>query len=143
MTSSSATLPVPRPPTVRSRPAATAGWTFVVTGIVHGLAALMPWPDSARPGVEAMGRSTFAIGGVSRSLSQLFNGFSFAMVPLLIAFGAVVLLLLRRGPLPRDIAWLGLAVSLALLLIAVALLPTPPIVTMSIASAAFIVSLRR
>ena len=126
----------------RRAPAQVAGWAFIVTGIGHGLATVMPWPDGARATAEAMERTFFSLGGISRSMDQLMSGFSFAMVPLFVAFGAAVLLLLRKGGLPREIAWLGLALSVSLLAIALLLLPTPPIVTMTIATCAFALSLR-
>lgn len=127
----------------RSRPAAVAGWTFVVAGIGHGFGSLMPWPKSARPGVDAMERTTVDVGGVSRSLAQLMNGFSVGMLLLLLSFGAIVLLLLRRGQLPRDIAWVGLALSVTMLAVSVVLLGPPSIGTMGIATVGFGLALRR
>ena len=79
----------------------------------------------------------------SHSIAELMQGFSVAMSLLLVAWGVSVLLTTRQGRTPdRAQVVLSLALSLALLVTAVLLLPAPPIVLMAVASGAFTVALR-
>jgi len=125
----------------RLRPTATltGAWAFVLTGVGHvAIATLAPQPDGTAAVVAQM-RTVHFSGGVTRDLSQLMTGFSLAMAVLLLAVGAVALLLVRRRVLARRdplLAVLG-TLSLVLLCISMAFFPAPPIATMVVAVVAF------
>ena len=69
----------------------------------------------------------------SHTVADLMQGFSVTMSLLLVAWGVSVLLMTRRGRTPeRAQLALMLALSLAVLVTAVLLLPAPPIVLMAI-----------
>jgi membrane glycosyltransferase len=119
------------------------GWAFVLTGAGHlTLSTLLPSTGDLATVERQMAQALFPMPP-SHSVADLMHGFSIAMSLLLIAWGVSVLLLTRRGrtPDPAQVG-LSLALSLALLVTAVLLLPAPPIVLMTVASVAFAVALR-
>ena len=129
-----------------SRRATTAaragGIAYVVTGVGHLIVASLLKSTGEVLAVERQMEATHFPMTPRHSMADLMQGFSVAMAILLIAAGVSVLLRTRRGG-TGDRAQLGvmLALSLALLVTAVLLLPAPPIVTMTFASIAFAVAL--
>jgi hypothetical protein len=127
----------------RARTAARIGaWTFVVTGVGHlTLASLLPSTGDLLTVERQMEQARFPMAP-SRSVGDLMQGFSVTMSVLLVAIGVSVLLATRHGrALEQSQAALMLLLSLGLLVIALVQLPAPPIVLMSVASAAFAVAL--
>jgi hypothetical protein len=125
------------------RTAARIGaWAFVVTGTGHvALASLLPAGDELLALQRQMDQVRFGMAP-SRSVGELMQGFSIAMSVLLVATGVSMLLMTRHGrKLERPQAVLALALSLGLLALAALRFPAPPIVLMSVATAAFTVSL--
>jgi phosphotransferase system glucose/maltose/N-acetylglucosamine-specific IIC component len=127
----------------RERMAArVGGWAFALTGAGHlTLASLMPATDDMLAVERQMEQARFPMTP-SHSVADLMQGFSLVMAVLLVACGVSVLLMTRHGrAAERAQVALMLALSLALLGIALLLLPAPPIVLMTVACAAFAVAL--
>ena len=117
-------------------------WAFVVTGTGHlTLATLLPSAGDLLAVERHMEQVRFPMVP-SHSVSDLMQGFSISMSVLLVAAGVSVLLATRHGrSAERSQVVLMLLLSLGLLMTAVLRLPAPPIVLMSVASAAFAVAL--
>ncbi|OJF11055.1 LIC_13387 family protein [Couchioplanes caeruleus] len=127
----------------RERTAArVGGWAFVLTGVGHvTLASLLTSTGDVLAVERQMQQARFPMTP-SHSVADLMQGFSVAMSILLVAVGASILLMTRRGRAAEQAQLaLMLALSLALLITALLLLPAPPIVLMTISSVAFAVAL--
>ncbi len=137
--------------TTRLTGTAVAAWALLVTGVGHTVlvvvSAVSETPRDQLDVRQAMVETTTRVAGLDRSLWQLFSGFSLVMALLLVGFGALNLLLVRRHPgvllESRAVLWLDLAVVLTALGIAVRLLPAPPIVLLGLAVVAVVVALSR
>ena len=118
------------------------GWAFVAVAVGHvTVATFMPSSGDALVVERQMHQATFPFPP-SHSYADLMKGFSLAMSILLIAWGVSVLLATRGGRTAESAqVALCFGVSLALLVTSVLLLPAPPIVAMSVASAAFATAL--
>lgn len=134
-------------PTVAYR---VGAWCWIVTGIGHlSVDALLsrasPSPEAARLNA-AMRESVFAIGGIRRTSLDVVNGISVAMGLALVLVGVLFLMVARvagSAEQTRGAAALGLVASLVFLAVAAVLLPLPPIVTFTVASASFAIALAR
>lgn len=134
-------------PTVAYR---VGAWCWIVTGIGHlSVDALLsrasPSPEAARLNA-AMRESVFAIGGIRRTSLDVVNGISIAMGLALVLVGVLFLMVARVASSAEQIrggAALGLVASLVFLAVAAVLLPLPPIVTFTVASASFAIALAR
>ena len=106
-----------------------------LTGAGHlTLASLLPSQGDLLVVERQMAQARFPMPP-SHSVADLMQGFSVTMSLLLVAWGVSVLLMTRQGRTPdRAQVGLSLALSLALLVTAVLLLPAPPIVLMTVAS---------
>lgn len=118
------------------------GWTFVTVAVGHlVLAELLPSTGATSVIRRQMQQARVPLPP-DHSYADLMQGFSLAMSVLLLAWGVSVLLTTRDERLPDATqVGLSLAVSLAMVAVAVALLPYPPIVLMSVASVAFTVAM--
>ena len=123
-------------------------WCWIVTGLAHliidaALSLAPASPDSARLNA-AMRAHAFAVGGIRRTTLDLFNGISITM-GLAIAVAGVLFLMIARFAetmeRARGAAAFGLVASLTSLAVAVVFLPIPPIVTFTVSSTSFGVSL--
>ncbi|MCY1013768.1 hypothetical protein OV079_51245 [Nannocystis pusilla] len=91
-----------------------------------------------------MRESVFAIGGIRRTSLDVVNGISVAMGLALVLVGVLFLMVARvagSAEQTRGAAALGLVASLVFLAVAAVLLPLPPIVTFTVASASFAIAL--
>ncbi|WP_432536188.1 LIC_13387 family protein [Kineococcus arenarius] len=143
----------PRPRVAASRSTATtvAGWSLVLTGSVHAISFVVGAVVEPPPGEHlvraSMRGTTVSLAGLDRSFWQLFNGFSLAMALLLIGFGAVNLLVVRRAPellhRTRALLWLDASVVLPLLVTSLLLFPPPPVLLLGLTAVAIGTALRR
>ncbi|SER56987.1 LIC_13387 family protein [Lentzea albida] len=116
-------------------------WAWIATGVGHlAIMAVMavgeadPAGDRAAAAAEEV---TFTLGGVHRSLYDVDLGINFVMSVALVFGGMACLLVAKVGPVPRALAGLGSGTSLVLLVVALVLLPSPPIVLFAVAALAF------
>lgn len=134
-----------------SRASALGAWTLVLTGVGHVVTVVISSSGATSPSGQvaqrAMARTQVAIAGSSRSLQQLFTGFSVTMALLLCGFGAINLYVLRCAPQlftrRRGLLALDLAVTGGGLVLALLLLPPPPVVLFTVAAGAFAVALTK
>jgi hypothetical protein len=120
-------------------------WSWVITGAGHLLLeaglALRPEDPAAARAIAAMREYSVEFAGVRRSLHDIDLGVSLVMATALIFGGAACLRVARFAPdlvtRSRSLSGPGLAASLVLLGLSLWLLPAPPIVLFSVASAAF------
>ncbi|MGW4720765.1 LIC_13387 family protein [Nocardia sp. NPDC004260] len=118
-------------------------WCWIITGIGHsaGDVYLRLRPSAEDKTFEAVLRNEpFELMGTQRSHYQLFMGFSLAMGIAMALVGVLFLMLARFAAEPgqaRQAGFVGLAASLGLLMLSVALEPPPPIVLFALASLAF------
>lgn len=129
--------------TVQTTATRIGGSALLLTGVGHlTVVGLLPSSTGDLLAVERQMEQVLFPMIPSHSLADLMEGFSVTMSLLLIAWGVSVLLMTRHGRTPeRAQLVLMLALSLALLVTAVRLLPAPPIVLMAVASAAFAAAL--
>jgi hypothetical protein len=117
-------------------------WVWIATGVGHlvltGVLFVFGRPDAARQrAVSAMEGVRVELGGVPRTLHELTQGVNVVMALAVVFGGLACLVVAKAGPVPRALAGLGLAASLVLLGVSVALLPSPPIVLFAVAALAF------
>ncbi|MFI6292786.1 hypothetical protein ACIBEJ_14445 [Nonomuraea sp. NPDC050790] len=123
----------------------TGAWCWIITGVGHtaGDLALRISSPAADRDLDALLRSRpFDLLGTSTSHYDLYMGFSLAMGLAIALVGLLFLMLERFTQDParlRSAGAVGLAASLGMLVLSVVLLPLPPIVFFTIASAAFAV----
>ncbi|MEV4491304.1 hypothetical protein AB0K04_14430 [Micromonospora coxensis] len=121
-------------------------WCWIITGLGHTATdiAMRLSPSDTDREFDAMLRDhPFALMGMQTSHYELFMGFSLAMGLAIALVGILFLMLERFASEPGQVrvaGTVGLATSLALLALSVALLPPPPIVLFTIAGVAFAVA---
>ncbi|MEU7902859.1 LIC_13387 family protein [Actinoplanes sp. NPDC049118] len=141
---------IPASPSARGRSCAIGAWSLLIAGVTHGVAvavgAATATPAAERATREAMAATHVDIGGLDRTLWQLFMGFSLSMALFIAGLGALNLLALRRAPHlfdTRAALWLNLAVVLPAFVLATLLFPPPPIALLGVACAGFGFALTR
>ncbi|MCX2949176.1 LIC_13387 family protein [Lentzea sp. NEAU-D7] len=115
-------------------------WAWIATGVGHlAIMGAMALGDGGPAGERAAAAKEveFALGGINRTLHEVDLGINFVMSIALVFGGLACLVAVKAGPVPRALAGLGFATSLALLAVAVLLLPSPPIVLFALAALAF------
>ncbi|MDX8051550.1 hypothetical protein SK571_19350 [Lentzea sp. BCCO 10_0798] len=114
-------------------------WAWIATGVGHlAIMGVMALGDGDPAGDRAAAKEVeFALGGIRRTLYEVDLGINFVMSIALVFGGLACLVAVKAGPVPRALAGLGFATSLALLAVAVLLLPSPPIVLFALAALAF------
>ncbi|MEV6614504.1 hypothetical protein AB0N31_11635 [Streptomyces sp. NPDC051051] len=133
------------------RPFAVGAYGFVFLGLGHlalsAASAAVTRPPQQREADTAMRESAYTLLGLERTVLDVFNGISIAMALFAIACGLLILAAVRHAPalVQRRTAFgrITLALSLAALATSALLLPPPPIVTLTVTSCAFALSLRR
>lgn len=145
------------PSTTQARPALrpfTTGAAIVLgVGLGHTAITAFTLDSGPKPGtataaaVDAMTRAVSPVGGLDRSLHELYVGFALVTGLAPAAFGALALVIARTAPevlgRSRGPALVGAAFCALALPVSVALLPLPPIVGFGIALPAFVVAARR
>lgn len=116
-------------------------WAWIATGVGHlslmGVMALGDADPAAARATAAAKDVEFALGGVQRTLYEVDLGINVVMSIALVFGGLACLVVAKAGPVPRALAALVSATSLALFAVSVVLLPSPPIVLFAVASLAF------
>lgn len=124
-------------------------WLWIITGIVHNTGDVLSrlFPSAAKAPVRAALRDLpFELLGMNSDYYKLTMGFSLAMGTSIALVGVLFLLIARLtagiAAQARPACFVGLAGSVALLAISVAVLQLPPpMVTFALASLAFAAAL--
>ncbi|HLL67827.1 MAG TPA: hypothetical protein VK453_19245 [Micromonosporaceae bacterium] len=127
------------------RPFRVGAWSWIITGVGHLMVvagvALRPEDPAGARAMAAMREYTVQFAGVRRSLGDIDLGMSLVMATALIFGGVACLRVARAAPdlvtASRSLSGPALAASLVVLGLSLSLLPAPPIVLFSVASAAF------
>lgn len=133
------------PGRVQSRATAVGAWCAITTGAVHLLGSFLPIPFDGEADARRAMRAATPDLGLRSNFELLFDAMSQVMSIMFIAFGVITLAvvgnaadLLARS---RSLRWFNLGVGLACLAAVAYARLLPPIITMSIAGAAFAVAL--
>jgi hypothetical protein len=118
-------------------------WSWIVCGAAHTILdiamRLSPTPaDEALD--DAMRAQPFELGGIERTTYELMQGISLAMGVAIVTVGVLLLFagrLAASAGRARTAILIGLVTSVVMLGLALALLPSPPIVLFTVASMAF------
>ncbi|MFD4432518.1 hypothetical protein [Nocardia sp. NPDC058497] len=119
-------------------------WCWIIAGLGHTVGdvvftRLMP-TDADKAFDDVLRNQPFELVGSQRNHYELFMGFSLIMGISVALVGVLFLMLARFAAEPRQTrqaGFVGLAASLGLLALNVALEPPPPIVLFTLASLAF------
>ncbi|MBC6446022.1 hypothetical protein GPZ80_02395 [Actinokineospora sp. HBU206404] len=131
---------------VLSRATAVGAWFVILTGAGHLLGSILPieLADGGEAAVQEAMRSTPMALGLDSNFKLLFDAMSQLMSVMFIAFGVITLAVARNAPelLAKSAAlrWFNVAVGLTSLAMVVYARLLPPMITMSIAAAAFAVA---
>ncbi|MDI6100312.1 hypothetical protein QLQ12_17030 [Actinoplanes sp. NEAU-A12] len=118
-------------------------WSWIVCGTGHSIldVAMRLSPSLEEERVDAVLRGqVMNLGGVSRTSYEVMQGISLAMGAAIVTVGVLLLYIGRLSSSTgrtRPAVLIGLVASVLMLGLAVALLPSPPIVLFSVATAAF------
>jgi MFS family permease len=124
-------------------------WSWIVCGVGHTVLdvamRLSPKPDEER--VDAALRAhVFELGGIQRTSYEVMQGISLAMGVAIVTVGVLLLFVGRlasSSDRTRPAILIGLVTSVVMLGLSVALLPSPPIVLLTVASVSFGIALLR
>lgn len=114
-------------------------WMF--TGLVHNVLSLILPDDPVL--AEALRASALQVGPFSLNSASLHQGISLAMGLAMFVVGLLLWMIIRALPAEklRPFGIVALAASLAALGLAIAMIPGPPVITFTVASAAFVIAL--
>ncbi|MFE0151428.1 hypothetical protein ACFWY5_30080 [Nonomuraea sp. NPDC059007] len=133
------------PTRVQSRATAVGAWSAIITGTVHLLGSLVPIPFDGEAGARRAMRAAEPDLGLQTNFELLFDAMSQVMSIMFVAFGVITLAVVRNAAgllaTSRPLRWFNLGVGLACLAVVAYARLLPPIITMSIATAAFAVAL--
>ncbi|WP_436496053.1 LIC_13387 family protein [Actinokineospora sp. HUAS TT18] len=120
-------------------------WCWIITGVGHLTGEVLLRLSNPTDADAALRGHFFELMGTRRSLMDMMTGFGIAMGVAILLVGVLFLLIARlTADSPgraRPAGLMGLAASVGLLALAIAVLPPPPIATFTVASLAFAAAL--